>query len=415
MNGKKTTISSVLCQNFGIEDFESGVVAHAHGQESIHNYELANKLGLLSPLADRSDNEIVTFGAEAYNLLGEANWLNQYATNKIEAINGRFAIANEIKKNYGVEGFDPFAFGCEGFADKIKSAFTAIVAAIKKIIQSITNWIRQVMNWVGSQFAKGQAKLVEKYKNLKIFDNGATIKAFVPVTKITSGESLIKDFNSGLAVAIKAIEVINKTLESGLVSGGAIDRKGTLGASTKGYKELNLEFKTYYGKKINVVKLGSASKAANEIVWGVESPKKIVVNAATFLGRVEWKTILSKNDLNAANSLVKDGKELIKCLNNGLKTADKVAKTMTISKNETGATANNNAVKATRRQISILSNNNRVSSLMAGVLYGTFANYLKLRSYTASAIRTIAAGTQKKGNKNKPNHAANARNMINEA
>lgn len=384
MNGKKTTISSVLCQNFGIEDFQNGVAMN-HKRDSINNYSLANKLGLLSPLADRFDTETVTFGSEAHDLLGEAKWLNQYAENQINAINSRFAIANEIKKNYGVEGFDAFAFGCEGFMDKIKSAFTAIVATIKKIIQSITNWIRQVMNWVGSQFAKGQAKLVEKYKDLKIDDNDAKIKAFVPPSKITSGESLIKDFNSGISTGVKELENVNKTLEIGVI--------------TNAYKEINIGFKSYYGKKINVIKLGYASKAANEIVWGVESPKKILVKASVFLDRVEWKTILSKNDLKVANSLVKDGKELIKCLNNGLKTADKLAKSMSMSKNENGAKETNNAVKATRQQISILSNNNRISSLVVGILYGTFANYLKLRSYTASAIKAIAAGTQKKGSK----------------
>lgn len=432
MNGKKTTISSVLCQNFGIEDFQNGVVGSGN-RDTINNYMLANKLGLLAPLADRDDTDTVTFGSEAHDLLGEAKQLNQYATNQIENINNRFAIANEIKKNYGVEGFDAFAFGCEGFVDKIKSAFTAIVAAIKKIIQSITNWIRQVMNWVGSQFAKLQEKLIEKYKSLKIVDNGATIKAIVPPNKISSGESIIKDLDTGLASCIKEIEMANKTLESVNISGYSIvpttykdAKKGvqgpikalstvqTINANTAGYKAINIDFKTYYGKHIDVVKLGSASKAANEVVWGTENPKKIVVSAFRFLQRVEWKTILSKADLKTANSLVKDGKELIKCLNNSLKTADKLAKSLTLSKNESNAKTQNNAVKNLRKQISILSNNNRVSSLSAGVLYGVFANYLKLRSYTASAIKAIAAGT-KKSSKNKPNHAANARNMINEA
>ena len=168
MNTRKTVISSVLANDFGIEDFQNGTVMN-RGSEDIASYDLSNKLGLLAPLADRNDTEVVTFGSEAYNLLGEAKQLEQYATQQITAANQRFAIAAEIKKGYGVEGFDAFAFGCEGFKETITKAFTAVVAAIKKVIQSITNWIRQVMNWVGSQFAKGQAKLIEKYGTLEVF------------------------------------------------------------------------------------------------------------------------------------------------------------------------------------------------------------------------------------------------------
>ena len=183
MNTRKTVISSVLANDFGIEDFQNGTVMN-RGSEDIASYDLSNKLGLLASLADRADTEVVTFGSEAYDLLGEAKQLEQYATQQITAANQRFAIAAEIKKGYGVEGFDSFAFGCEGFKETITKAFTAVVAAIKKVIQSITNWIRQVMNWVGSQFAKGQAKLVEKYNGKLSNDATVTIKAIVPAKAI---------------------------------------------------------------------------------------------------------------------------------------------------------------------------------------------------------------------------------------
>lgn len=456
MNGKKTTISSVLCQNFGIEDFESGVVTHAHSQESINNYELANKLGLLSSLSDRSDNEIVTFGAEAYNLLGEANWLNQYATNKIEAINERFAIANEIKKNYGVEGFDPFAFGCEGFKDKIKSAFTAVVAVIKKIIQSITNWIRQVMNWIGSQFAKTQQKLVDKYKSLKFVENGAMIKAILPISKIPSGEALFTGFNVATGIIVKNMEKVNDHLQSSMMNASTVTlTKAT--AKTKGaqkdsvtgqyskatygvkggllavkdfYKEGNNEIKSYYGKKINVVKIGSATKVANELVWGLEEPKKIPVKVSLFLSKVEWKVILSKADLKCSENLVKDGKAIIKAMNSALKVADKLSKSLAggfkqeefkdgkYTRDKKGAVVQkdlklDNEVKRTREQIRIMTANNRLASIMSGVLYGSFANYLKLRSYTASAIREYVSAVGKKGTSKKPNHGYNANQFIN--
>ena len=59
----------------------------------------------------------------------------------------------------------------------------------------------------------------------------------------------------------------------------------------------------------------------------------------------------------------------------------------------------NNAVKRNRNMISKLNNASRLGSLMAGILYGTFANYLKVRSYTAAAVRAGAKGLTKKGQK----------------
>jgi hypothetical protein len=209
MSTRKTVISSVLANDFGIEDFQNGVV-NTRGSESIKNYDLSNKLGLLSPLADRNDSEVVTFGSEAYNLIGEAKQLEMYATQQISNINNRFAIAAEIKKGYGVEGFDAFAFGCEGFGEAIKNAFVAVIAAIKKIIQSITNWIRQVMNWVGSQFAKGQQKLVDKYKSTKFTDTTVQINAIIPAKGITTGAALISGLNDSITFTAQQFAAANK-------------------------------------------------------------------------------------------------------------------------------------------------------------------------------------------------------------
>ena len=231
MNTRKTVISSVLANDFGIEDFQNGTVMN-RGSEDIASYDLSNKLGLLAPLADRNDTEVVTFGSEAYSLLGEANQLEQYATQQITAANQRFAIAAEIKKGYGVEGFDAFAFGCEGFKETITKAFTAVVAAIKKVIQSISNWIRQVMNWVGSQFAKGQAKLVEKYKNAKFKDATVQIKAVIPPKPIASGESLISGVNANITAVAQGIASMNKDALAAIESQDKGIQKDTLKAAT---------------------------------------------------------------------------------------------------------------------------------------------------------------------------------------
>lgn len=421
MNTRKTVISSVLANDFGIEDFQSGVVMN-RGSEDIRSYDLSNKLGLLAPLADRNDTEVVTFGAEAYNLLGEANQLEQYATQQIAAANQRFAIAAEIKKGYGVEGFDAFAFGCEGFKETITKAFTAVVAAIKKVIQSISNWIRQVMNWAGSQFAKGQAKLVEKYKNTKFTDATVQIKAVIPPKPITSGESLISGVNVAITEVAQSIASMNKNALDAIESQDKGIQKDTLKSATGDIKAEHKMVGTYYGKKIDVLKLGSATKAANEIVFGTEKTAKVPVSALSYLTKVgNWKVLLSKDDLKAAQSLVKDGKALIKILNESLKTADTLAKSMKVGGSEkkmaAGDKALNKAVKAQRAAVQYMNWNQRLGSLYAGILYGTFANYLKVRSYTAAAVKALAKAvtTGKAAPKKGSNaeRAAKARQAIN--
>lgn len=403
MSTRKTVISSVLANDLGIEDFQNGTVMN-RGSEDIASYDLSNKLGLLAPLADRADTEVVTFGSEAYSLLGEAKQLEQFAGQQIENINNRFAIAAEIKKGYGVEGFDAFAFGCEGFKETITKAFTAVVAAIKKVIQSITNWIRQVMNWVGSQFAKGQAKLVDKYKNAKFTDTTVQIKAIIPPKPIASGEALIAGVNKDITSVAQDIAASNKNALAAIESQDKGLQKDTLKAETGDFKvgvEKNHKtMSTYFGKKIDVFKLGSATKIANEVVFGTEKTAKVPVSALSYLSKVgNWKVLLSKDDLKAAQSLVKDGKALIKILNETLKTADSLAKSMKVSGSEKKMSgedkALNKAVKAQRAAVQYMNWNERLGSLWAGILYGTFANYLKVRSYTAAAVKALAKSVTK--------------------
>jgi len=388
----KNTISSVLSNDFGIEDFQSGAAMN-HNTDSLKDFALSNQLGLFGALKDRNDTDVVTFGHEAYELLGEAKQLEQYATQQIQSANNRFAIAAEIKKNYGVEGFDAFAYGVEGFADTMKNAFTAVVSAIKKVIQSITNWIRQVMNWVGSQFAKGQQKLVDKYKNTKFTDSTVQINAVIPPAAIPSGSALIEGMNKGIISGGQQIAAMNKSALAAIELQDKGIQRDELKSETKGFKAM--EVQAYYGKKLDVVKIGTASKLANLLVFGVEKPKKVPVSALSYLNKVgKWQVLLSKDDLKAANDLVKDGKALIKVLNETLKTADKLASSMKVSgstKKMSGTDKSlNKAVKAQRAAIQKINLNNRLGSLLAGILYALFANYLKVRSYTAAAVKALA-------------------------
>ena len=406
MNTRKTVISSVLANDLGIEDFQNGTVMN-RGSEDLHTYDLSNKLGLLAPLADRNDTEVVTFGSEAYDLLGEAKQLEQYATQQITAANQRFAIAAEIKKGYGVEGFDSFAFGCEGFSETMTKAFTAVVAAIKKVIQSITNWIRQVMNWVGSQFAKTQIKTYETYKNKvdELKKSSVTLKVARPAANLKDGGIAFAAVLKGIGVNTKNFRLGNEAAMKSLTTPGSAPDYASIQNMKSSFDKSN-NLTTYYGKKLDVIKLGSASKIANLLWWGNEKPIKVDMTLATFMQNVDF-AILSKDTLKNANESVKVGKVLIKELNTSLKTANALAGQL----GKLGKSINSNSgldkagvkeankqtkddVKKARAAVSMISNNQRLGSLYAGILYGVFANFLKTRSYMNSLVKASAKGVK---------------------
>ena len=407
MNTRKTAISSVLANDFGIEDFQNGTVMN-RGSEDIASYDLSNKLGLLAPLADRNDTEVVTFGSEAYDLLGEAKQLEQYATQQITAANQRFAIAAEIKKGYGVEGFDSFAFGCEGFSETMKKAFTAVVAAIKKVIQSITNWIRQVMNWVGSQFAKTQIKTYETYKNKidELKKSNVTLKVARPKANMKDGSPAFAGVLKQIGTNVKNFRLGNEAAIKSLTSTGSSPNYASIQNMKSTYDKSKNEMTTYYGTKLDIIKIGSASKIANMLWWGIEKPIKVNMTLATFMQCVDFN-ILSKDTLNRMNECVKVGKVLIKELNTTLKTANSLAGQL----GKLGKSINSKSgvdkaglkeankqtkdeVKKARAAVSIISMNQRLGSLFAGILYGTFANFLKTRSYMNSLVKASAKGVK---------------------
>lgn len=427
MNTRKTVISSVLANDFGIEDFQNGAVMN-RGSENIASYDLSNKLGLLAPLADRADTDVVTFGSEAFSLLGEAKQLEQFATQQIANANNRFAIAAEIKKGYGVEGFDTFAFGCEGFTDTIKKAFTAVVAAIKKAIQSVTNWIRSVMNWVGSQFAKLQIKTYETYKNKieELKKSNVTLKVARPLKNIGEGRKPFATILAGIGANIKNFRLGNDAAIKSLTTTGSTPDFAAI-QNMRSSMDKSDGMTTYYGKKLDIIKIGSATKIANLGWWGIEKPLKVNMTLAKFMECVTFD-ILSKDSLKVANESVKVGKVLIKELNTTLKTANSLAGQLGKLGKSINASAGldkaalkeankgtKDEVKKARAAVAMISNNQRLGTLMAGILYGTFANYLKTRSYMNSLVKASAKGvkqpTTQRG-KDKQTRQSEANNWI---
>ncbi|MGL4949642.1 MAG: hypothetical protein ACRC5M_04610 [Anaeroplasmataceae bacterium] len=406
----KTPLSSILYQDFGVEDFESGRMI---GQESLSGVSVANQLGLLSPLNDRHNTDPACFAAESATLLGEAIGMTKFASGQIQSLNDRFAIAADIKRRYGVEGFDPFTFGCEGFIEGIKTAFKAVVAAIKKVIQSISNWIKSVMNWAGSQFALGQQRLIDDHaEDENKFSSSVTVKAMVPGGEVTGGRMFIAPISVETIKIGKAISAFNSLVTISNVVTNESKRtitedsfnKDIDGSIANKLEELNVTFKDLHGKKIPVAKLGSATKISNCTVFGHDNPKKVTVSALSYITLCNWKTLLSEKDLKSTEELVKDGKVLIKVMNETLKKADGLSKELTIKEVKTMGTKTkltteekeyNKRIKNIREAINKLNNANRFGSLMTGILHGVFGNYLKLRSYTATAVRALVKDMNK--------------------
>ena len=282
----------------------------------------------------------------------------------------------------------------------MKKAFTAVVAAIKKVIQSITNWIRQVMNWVGSQFAKTQIKTYETYKNKigEIQKSNVTLKVARPAANLKDGGIAFASVLKGIGINVKNFRLGNEAAMKSLTSSGSAPDYASIQNMKSAFDKSASEMTTFYGKKLDIIKLGSASKIANLMWWGVEKPIKVNMTLATYMQNVEF-AILSKDTLKNANEAVKVGKILIKELNTTLKTANSLAGQLGKLGNSINTTSGldkagvkeankqtKDEVKKARAAVSMISNNQRIGSLYAGILYGIFANFLKTRSYMNSLV-----------------------------
>ncbi|MBR1818291.1 MAG: hypothetical protein IJ772_05510 [Bacilli bacterium] len=357
-----------------------------------------------------------TFSMEAYNLLGESDQIGLFAAQGMENAANQFSVLANIKKEFGVEGFDPLTYGAEGFTDTVKKAWSWLVAAFKKLIQSVSNFIRGVMNFVGGIVAKTQSGLVDKYKNLKATDpsKGKTVKGMIPLKGLSQK---LSSFNQGLGAGINMIQKGIDSLNATIASGG-LEQKGAAKAMSSQIAS-SLKLPGTVGKDLDAIKPANVAK---EAVFG----KAVVteLKPTQLLADGEWKTVLSKDFLNKMKEFVSDGKKLIKMFQNCLKQIEAIQKQVVNVQNaelnakKEGATKaqkqsiNNqkkgvaNQMKKTRSAISEITHYRNFSGKMTGILYGVYANCLKARSYYASAVRSYAAAKPAKGSKKAKEEAA---------
>jgi hypothetical protein len=260
------------------------------------------------------------------------------------------------------------------------------------------------MNWVGSQFAKLQIKTYETYKNKisEVAKSKVTLKVARPAADMKDGSVAFAAVLKGLGVNIKNFRLGNDAAIKSLTTAGSTPDFAAIQNMKSTADKSHPEMTSFYGKKLDIIKLGSASKIANLMWWGVDKPIKVNMTLATFMQNVDF-AILSKDNLKNANESVKIGKILIKELNTTLKTANTLAGQLGKLGKSINASAGldkaalkeankgtKDEVKKARAAVAMISNNQRLGTLMAGILYGTFANYLKTRSYMNSLVKASA-------------------------
>ena len=390
---KKSNISSFLREDFGVEDLIAGrTSSDSFGME---DFDIVNKLGLMSALNDTNNTDPTNFGVESAMLLGEAKQFGLFATQKLGEMNERFTICADIKRQFGVEGLDPLAYGAEGFVEGIKKVGSAIGAALKKIAQSVMNFIRSVGNAIGSTLALTQVKLYEQYKGKKFAaGKGKEIKAIPHIFRFTHYFMDLNKYYAGL----------NKTVEESAAGIMSVLSAGPTEASINKISVIKLNLKKgsknllkNLGKKIDVDKDETPTQYVRRVIFGNKDAKPKKMKAGEYLTAIASRDgvkILSREYLDSCKILVKVGQNLVKTLNANIKRVDasmklveKIVGTNSVAGSKDGAKANVKAIKLAREAFATLNITTTLSSEASSTLLISFSTFLRCRGYCASAIR----------------------------
>jgi len=404
---KKSYISSFLREDFGVEDLIAGrTSSNSFGME---DFDVVNKLGLMSALNDTNNTDPTNFGVESALLIGEAKQFSLFATQKLGEMNERFAICADIKKQFGVEGLDPLAYGAEGFIDGIKKVGSAIGAALKKIAQSVMNFIRSVGNAIGSTLALTQVKLYEQNKGKKfVAGKGGEIKAIPHEWKFTQ---YFMDLNRYYEGVNKSVEESAAGIMSVLSAGPTEASISKIGVIKLNLKKGSKDFFKNLGKKIDIDEDETPTQYVRGVIFGNKDAKPKKMKAGDYLtaiAKVDGIKILSREYLDSCKIMVKVGQNLVKTLNSNIKRVDasmnlveKVVGTKSVAGSKDGGKANVKAIKLARESFATLNINTTISSNASSTLLISFSTFLRCRGYCASAIRAYGKTSNDKKNDKK--------------
>lgn len=431
---KKQNISPLLRSDFGIEDFVAGAHRVDSFALSLEDVALSNQLGLLAPLADRADTGTESFAMSAESYLGESNSINILADGVLSGINERFATGVAISK-MGVEGFDAFAYGMEGFTDKIKDFFKMIAAAFKKLILAVSNFIKSVTNFIRGQIAKTQTKVWDENKDDidKMTDKtkGKLIKVRIPESGHAIDE-VIKSFLDPIENYNKwASELPQNTTGFAEATIGTSDAGGDGFAAFAGMK--TLVFKTKKGNK-PITEKTNPTELGKYLVFG--DARKSEVHPAEFLiaigGKAGVQSFLSEDALKKMNAFNKEGQSLIKSFNQILKKLDVISKDIYKDEIEDARDTYNmdaekksdrkrsdfkkaknesiKSAKARRKTLRTISFYRNIGSKLTGTLFTVYSGLLTMRSYCVTAIKAYGANSERQ--KKKDEKAAERKKIL---
>jgi len=420
----KTKTSSFLDPDFSIEDISTGFYTDRKSKAGA--LAISNQMGLLSSLKDVHNTDQTNFAIESTRLLGESNALSNYVAHSLGEINRIYSVVGTIKERYGVEKLDPYTFSQEaGVKEFLKGAWNAIVAAFKKIIQAISNFFNMIKNFIGSQIAKTQEKLVEQYgqassgvakaKSIKAPDKLPSYKDFSDLMiNINSGvDAITANFDMLAPIFDKLADMEGTNVHHTKWQGNGpvgYDKTQTdysdvkderrFAISEKVDKEMKkledyLNKNHMFSKNQNGTTVKSASEVVNVRLFGKTKPLIKERKPGDVLKGVDYGKMLGRDGMDLLNSSVKEGRSLIKIMNDSIKVAIKAAKNSEKFLGKEKEKESQKMQKANRKLLQTLNRERNYGGKAHALYLAAFSAYLRTRGYIAAAMKSVISASKK--------------------
>jgi hypothetical protein len=445
-------MKNFIDNDFSLEDVNNGIYA-AYKEPSVGSkiiYDLGIK-EFADSITDRSNEDYISYGIEAYNNYNEAQLLGNFATESLNAINEDIYLISKIKDTFGIESLDPYSFSAEfknpfrkgekppkepkapksGKGDKnapvaaktkevkrniFSRIFSAIALAFKRLIMTIGNWIRSLLNWLKGKMFQGTIKfytahanefpnLVAKYGDTTIKGVAAVDPKFATNMVKTLNVEAMEKLTAATDKAQGEAEKIIKDIEAGKTYNpikifGRFLRRNNASAVFETYGELLYDamslgspaVKAWLKKSGKAAqKIGAPAKVASLMMWGKEKPTKGTVSIKALVGdKGEGFIVLSQANMDNIKQFVKSGEKCAKGLQNSYKTTLQSAKAVESALKSVADQKKYNAINEHVHSITNLANVSRTLNLyLVGFLLNFHKEYFRYASYIGSAARLL--------------------------
>lgn len=410
IKGERLIMSNL--SSFGLEDLHVGI--HKKVRSEAGSRQLRSLMS--GPIADSNNTGVTYFAMEAMNLLGDSDKFGIYAAQGLEQLDHDVRVLQSVKARYGIEKLNPYTFGMEGdkfdkFKDVMKKIWAAIIEAFKRMIQAIANFLRSIANFFGSAIAKAQSKLYLeiKDKSSDVLTSNAKFKGSLPNQKPLVA---LSDISRAITGALPQLDKFSYSIDA------AITKPFTETGNTTYF---NTQIKDDATKSITAFKdkhgadggkgLSNPRKDVIKLFWGNETGKAAEITVGDFFKKVGID-LLSETTLLKAKVITKTTQQVLKASQKGLNMAIKGQKQMEklgLSLTRAGAIDEGTGRKAIGTKIKEQRNSQKAAREIQGGLtwqrmfcgYATglilngFSQFLKARSYAATAAKKFGKGGKK--------------------